>query len=138
MFSSCHPGWVGEDCETCLTLPDCVEDQGYCDKPMECKCHDGYFGNFCEKAKCRDGCHPVYGRCHVPGECLCIPGYQGPNCDQCVKHPLCVNGDCVDGPFQCKCNPNFEGYFCDRPVNTRPPQPPVIAPDVKPFFAGGN
>ena len=50
---SCHPGWTGPTCETCIPLPGCSIHHGFCTKPLECKCRDGYTGAFCSTMKCR-------------------------------------------------------------------------------------
>ena len=65
-FSSCHPGWTGENCDICIRSPDCVN--GFCDKPMDCICEPGFLPPDCKRPICRDGCNATYGFCKNPGE----------------------------------------------------------------------
>ena len=156
-FLSCQPGWIGENCDVCVTLPGCDPKHGYCDKPMQCKCKPGWTGNFCTEPVCRVGCHRHYGWCDRPDDCWCKPGWTGPNCDQCMKYPGtkiyvrgrsltcslyntefytgCQNGAC-EQPWECNCAPGWSGMLCD--VHERPQQatldinPPPILKDSLP------
>ena len=43
----------------------------------------------------------------------CLYGWQGEYCDQCIPHPGCVHGSCVE-PWQCLCDTNYGGQLCDK------------------------
>lgn len=45
----------------------------------------------------------------------CLYGWQGEYCDQCIPHPGCVHGTCVE-PWQCLCDTNWGGQLCDKGV----------------------
>jgi len=108
---TCDIGWHGHICDQCLRMPGCVN--GYCEQPFQCICEDGWEGLFCDKPTCGECIH---GYCSDSGICTCHWGYTGEHCDQCLNHPECQNGQCIDKPFECACNDGYEGLYCNTTV----------------------
>lgn len=60
--------------------------------------------------------YPHLYNCYACVLCLhvrCLYGWQGEYCDQCIPHPGCVHGSCVE-PWQCLCDTNYGGQLCDK------------------------
>ena len=55
---TCHPGFEGENCETCQTHPECMFGSCF-DAPFQCNCYHGYEGYFCDTPICTEGCQNV-------------------------------------------------------------------------------
>uniref|UniRef100_A0AC35TQC2 Delta-like protein n=1 Tax=Rhabditophanes sp. KR3021 TaxID=114890 RepID=A0AC35TQC2_9BILA len=122
----CVKGWSGENCETCIPRPGCVN--GYCTKPGECLCKDNFFGPNCTQihdvCKIQDFCNS-HGTCLSKGipndfSCLCHKGYEGDRCQKVIgdkrvcsiEKGLKLSGDvwntddcrtcsCVEGDVSC-------------------------------------
>ena len=72
----CHMGYVGVDCQECLTLPGCRH--GTCQRSFECNCDAGYTGMYCSEALCDDGCDLERGYCDAPaGTCRYTGSMEG-------------------------------------------------------------
>ena len=70
--------------------------------------YDFFFAALC------DDCD--HGHCISPSECVCHLGWMGDTCSQCVEHPNCVMGRCVDHPMECICFDGFDGPNCEHTV----------------------
>ena len=56
-----------------------------------------------------------HGSCIAPNQCACEIGWGGILCDECVPLPGCLNGKCVDNPFECICDDptSWTGSTCN-------------------------
>eukprot|EP00095_Tigriopus_kingsejongensis_P012307 maker-scaffold2342_size16862-snap-gene-0.3 protein:Tk12307 transcript:maker-scaffold2342_size16862-snap-gene-0.3-mRNA-1 annotation:"protein jagged-1" len=117
LVCTCHDGWEGENCKTCVKLPGCVNGDCEEGKPNTCQCHDGWTGHLCDEPICTEGCHTYNGYCEEPFTCLCKTGWEGELCSECVSYWKCpVGGTCID-PNQCICSDDVkDNGFCNREI----------------------
>merc|ERR1712080_260079 len=43
-------------------------------------------------------------------------GWTGEHCDQCMDHPGCRHGQCINKPFGCSCNEGYKGLNCNTTI----------------------
>ncbi|XP_041867078.1 protein delta homolog 2 isoform X2 [Melanotaenia boesemani] len=128
----CDPGWDGEHCERCVTMPGCVH--GSCLQPWQCSCDLGWGGRFCDKdlsacsqQPCQNGATCVM---QDSGDvtCLCPEGFHGPNCKRrtgpchqrrspCKNGGLCEDADGLAVEPACRCLAGFTGPHCETDVD---------------------
>uniref|UniRef100_A0A3B3TT28 Delta-like 2 homolog (Drosophila) n=1 Tax=Poecilia latipinna TaxID=48699 RepID=A0A3B3TT28_9TELE len=115
----CDPGWDGELCQRCVTMPGCVH--GSCLQPWQCACQPGWGGRFCDKDLSVCSQQPCLNGATCLMEdsgdfrCLCPDGFHGPTCRKRKGPCLQRSGaTCVDGVnrFSCLCPVGFSGRFC--------------------------
>ena len=54
-YPRCDRGWKGDNCDECITLPDCENGKCRNNQPYTCECDDGWLGPFCDCPKCSSG-----------------------------------------------------------------------------------
>ncbi|KAM6956228.1 protein delta homolog 2, partial [Aplochiton taeniatus] len=134
----CDPGWEGDRCDVCVSMPGCVH--GSCHQPWQCTCEPGWAGRFCDKdihvcskaEPCQNGATCLT---EDSGEysCLCPGGFHGKNCElktgpchrrrQGFKMSPCKNGGlCEDAggyasEVSCRCLAGFSGLRCEANVD---------------------
>ena len=54
-YPRCDRGWKGDNCDECITLPDCENGKCRNNQPYTCECDEGWLGPFCDCPKCRSG-----------------------------------------------------------------------------------
>lgn len=126
----CDPGWEGELCERCMTMPGCVH--GSCRQPWQCTCKPGWGGRFCDKdlSVCSQQHQPCQNgaTCLLEDNgdfrCLCPEGFHGPTCQKKVgpchqrRSPCKNGGECEDADgfaaeLTCRCLAGFTGPRCE-------------------------
>jgi len=127
----CLPGWEKRDAEArddyCMK-PKCAEgcssENGYCNKPNECKCRIGWTGADCNQCEIYPGCE--HGTCSKPYTCECDSGWGGHLCNIdlnfCTKHKPCHNGaTCFNTgkDYTCSCPIGFTGRNCETRVENK-------------------
>ncbi|XP_059098127.1 neurogenic locus protein delta-like [Tigriopus californicus] len=117
LVCTCHDGWEGDECKTCIKLPGCLNGDCEDGRPNTCQCHDGWTGHLCDEPICSEGCHEHNGYCEEPFTCLCKTGWEGDLCGQCVPYWQCPTaGTCVE-PNQCICAESVEDNgYCNRDI----------------------
>ncbi|XP_035982230.1 protein delta homolog 2 isoform X4 [Fundulus heteroclitus] len=129
----CDPGWEGELCERCVTMPGCV--YGSCLQPWQCTCEAGWGGRFCDKdlsvcsqtQPCHNGATCLL---EDSGDfrCLCPHGFHGPACEKrmgpchqrrspCKNGGLCEDADGFAAELACRCLAGFTGSRCETDID---------------------
>ncbi|XP_010877825.2 LOW QUALITY PROTEIN: protein delta homolog 1 [Esox lucius] len=95
----------------------CNPENGYCEKPGECRCRPGWRGVACGQCVLYPGC--LHGTCEKAWQCICEEGWTGSLCDQdanrCSSQPCAENSTCIQtdqGGFLCFCPPGYTGDSC--------------------------
>uniref|UniRef100_A0A3Q2FQH0 Delta-like 2 homolog (Drosophila) n=2 Tax=Cyprinodon variegatus TaxID=28743 RepID=A0A3Q2FQH0_CYPVA len=132
LVSRCDPGWEGELCERCMTMPGCVH--GSCLQPWQCTCHPGWGGRFCDKdlGVCsQQPCHNG-ATCLMQDSgdfrCVCPEGFHGSTCQKrigpchqrrspCKNGGLCEDADGFAAELACRCLAGFTGRHCETDVD---------------------
>ncbi|XP_076318763.1 uncharacterized protein LOC143229831 [Tachypleus tridentatus] len=125
----CLPGWTGKYCVNAICLLGCHKQNGYCDKPNECRCRYGWEGALCQQCSRYPNC--VHGTCSQRWQCNCEEGWGGLLCNQdlnyCTNHKPCKNGGtCTNtgqGSYTCTCPQGITGTNCDIQVDNCAHQP---------------
>ncbi|XP_048830335.1 protein delta homolog 1 isoform X2 [Brienomyrus brachyistius] len=96
---------------------DCSSENGFCEKPGECRCRSGWQGATCEQCMPFPGC--LHGTCQRPWQCICEDGWLGSQCDvdtrSCSSKPCSNNSTCIEtgaGKYLCICAPGYTGQNC--------------------------
>ncbi|XP_043992678.1 protein delta homolog 2 [Gambusia affinis] len=128
----CDPGWDGELCQRCVTMPGCVH--GSCLQPWQCACQPGWGGRFCDKdlsvcsqQPCLNGATCLL---EDSGDfrCLCPDGFHGPTCRRrkgpclqrrspCKNGGLCDDADGFAAELVCRCLAGFTGPRCETDID---------------------
>ncbi|KAK5608002.1 hypothetical protein CRENBAI_006653 [Crenichthys baileyi] len=130
----CDPGWEGELCERCMTMPGCVH--GSCLQPWQCTCKPGWGGRFCDKdlSMCSQQQQPCQNGATCLMEdsgdfrCLCPEGFHGPTCQKrfgpchqrrspCKNGGLCEDADGFAAELVCHCLAGFTGPRCETDID---------------------
>ncbi|KAL0969610.1 hypothetical protein UPYG_G00229770 [Umbra pygmaea] len=98
----------------------CNPENGYCEKPGECRCRPGWNGETCRQCLLFPGC--VHGSCERAWQCICEEGWIGKQCDQeqakpCSSQQCAGNFTCIQtdrGGYLCICPPGYTGEGCRR------------------------
>ncbi|XP_021430471.1 protein delta homolog 1 [Oncorhynchus mykiss] len=95
----------------------CNPENGYCEKPEECRCKPGWQGVTCKQCMPFPGC--LHGSCEKAWQCICEEGWMGSQCDQdtnqCSSKPCTDNSTCIQtgqGGYLCICLPGYTGESC--------------------------
>ncbi|KAM4730234.1 protein delta homolog 2 isoform 2-T2 [Anableps anableps] len=130
----CDPGWEGELCEHCMTMPGCMH--GSCLQPWQCTCKPGWGGRFCDKdlSMCSQQHQPCQNGATCLMEdsgdfrCLCPEGFHGPTCRKrmgpchqrrspCKNGGLCEDADGFAAELACRCLAGFTGPRCETDID---------------------
>ncbi|XP_077167850.1 basement membrane-specific heparan sulfate proteoglycan core protein isoform X5 [Paroedura picta] len=87
---SCHPGYVGRQCERCAA--------GYMGNPV--------LGQPCREPGAHCQCDPsgsLSSQCDASGQCLCKAHVEGPSCSTCRAHHFHLSAENPDGCLPCFC-----------------------------------
>uniref|UniRef100_A0A3B3V691 Delta-like 2 homolog (Drosophila) n=1 Tax=Poecilia latipinna TaxID=48699 RepID=A0A3B3V691_9TELE len=128
----CDPGWDGELCQRCVTMPGCVH--GSCLQPWQCACQPGWGGRFCDKDLSVCSQQPCLNGATCLMEdsgdfrCLCPDGFHGPTCRKrkgpclqrrspCKNGGLCEDADGFATELVCRCLAGFTGPRCETDID---------------------
>ncbi|XP_061109629.1 protein delta homolog 1 [Conger conger] len=97
--------------------PGCDPNNGFCEKPGECRCRPGWQGATCNQCVPFPGCR--HGSCEKAWQCVCEEGWVGSQCDvdihPCSSKPCYNNSTCTEtgeGGYFCVCARGYTGDNC--------------------------
>ncbi|KAM6973062.1 protein delta homolog 1 [Aplochiton taeniatus] len=96
----------------------CNLENGFCEKPGECRCRAGWQGPSCDQCIPFPGC--LHGTCEKAWQCVCQDGWLGSQCDQdnnlCSAKPCSGTSTCIEteeGGYLCVCPHGYTGENCN-------------------------